>query len=1254
MPPLILQFRCPDADSEGVWLLFLRRRAKYQNSRSGVAIIIVLVFVVMLAGLIVTFTSRALNKRLVSNSSANSTKVELFAMGAAARILGDLKQEIVLGSTSVTVTTGSISTVLYQPLSPTNAVPSLVGSSGSGGLENLVKISSRSAAPYSGASLRAAALSSTTPSTNGRYFSTALWNSPLLLTKANLDSATDYTPVGTFTAPDWILVARDGSNPTAWGTALRTSAGESASVVGRYAYAIYNEGGLLDANVAGYPSVLPSAVPASATSVLQQMGYKSALSYADLTELGLSQAKIDQIVGWRNNATALASGSLAQGYSFPDPSSTADHYLALSLQNSNQFITAENLAVNSNGWTDNRFISRQQLIRFLLNGIASSSADKASLQNILPYLGTFSRALNQPSVWPDPNRPKITSSAASINASSYTYSGGNSAYGADDTYNPPFRKVRVQSAFTRNDGTSSVVGEPLVKKRFALNRIAWVTCKGPSAGLSSNDPVIKQSIAQGIPLDLLNEGTAANIKKYFGLTWTASAGTGGLGGYWQYDHGITSAVGTLDQIAAANREPDFFELLEAGICAGSLAKGWTGIGNDTGYYGSCSQMKSDTRVDSQILQIGANIIDEFDSDSYPTQIIFNEGVLNRSVWGKENLPYLSGIAYTGFVAAAANPAPPTDRKKTTAVLSNKGLQIIMDVPVVWNPYNSSGSSVSALTPSNLRIVVSSAQQDGYTTAGRFTTTGTYADGGPTKSIDCAWNIGSYDTATGTVKMPTSGSNTALYFSNSSSLYRDPTPLLQPGIPSGSNLSIDSNNVMVLSGSFAWTGGVPEYNTGKKYLGFYAAQFPECTTSSGTTYTIAKASFAINSYPLTFSLEYQDGASWIPYMQYGALTRRITTYDLPFSQDANPDLFTWWPTYSQSSTWDPRTSRWGMPFDVVLTSGFLDTDKTMISSIRPTGAAVPLSHSSMGSSGWYNANGTSTGSFYIGSVCQNLYKTSVPYFYHKDADGIVRRGMAGGNATFDATSSAIAIPLATVYSTAGNLQNRPVMLNRPFRSVAELGYAFSDTPWKNLDFYIPESGDGALLDIFCINDGRRLDALMAGKVDLNTQQPKVLQAILSGAYRDELGVNSALATSEAQTVSAALISRTKSSVASKGPIVNLSDLVGRYVAGYSNSNGQPYAGFSEEFESAPYSDGSTSGNNMVQRFRETAVRALAANGMAGTWNLLIDVIAQTGRYSQNAKVLTDFSVEAERRYWVHVAIDRQTGEIIDKQIEPVNP
>jgi hypothetical protein len=52
--------------------------------------------------------------------------------------------------------------------------------------------------------------------------------------------------------------------------------------------------------------------------------------------------------------------------------------------------------------------------------------------------------------------------------------------------------------------------------------------------------------------------------------------------------------------------------------------------------------------------------------------------------------------------------------------------------------------------------------------------------------------------------------------------------------------------------------------------------------------------------------------------------------------------------------------------------------------------------------------------------------------------------------------------------------------------------------------------------------------------------------------------------------------------------------------------------------------------------------------------MIDVIAQSRRYKPNATSLqNDFIVEGEQRYWVHVAIDRFTNQVIDKQIEVVN-
>jgi hypothetical protein len=70
-------------------------------------------------------------------------------------------------------------------------------------------------------------------------------------------------------------------------------------------------------------------------------------------------------------------------------------------------------------------------------------------------------------------------------------------------------------------------------------------------------------------------------------------------------------------------------------------------------------------------------------------------------------------------------------------------------------------------------------------------------------------------------------------------------------------------------------------------------------------------------------------------------------------------------------------------------------------------------------------------------------------------------------------------------------------------------------------------------------------------------------------------------------------------------------------------------------------------------RESIARALGEADQTRTWNLLIDVIAQSGKYAPGETNLTKFNVEGEQRYWVHVAIDRFTGQVLDKQIEVVN-
>ncbi|MFV0337576.1 MAG: hypothetical protein ACK5LK_04950 [Chthoniobacterales bacterium] len=279
-------------------------------------------------------------------------------------------------------------------------------------------------------------------------------------------------------------------------------------------------------------------------------------------------------------------------------------------------------------------------------------------------------------------------------------------------------------------------------------------------------------------------------------------------------------------------------------------------------------------------------------------------------------------------------------------------------------------------------------------------------------------------------------------------------------------------------------------------------------------------------------------------------------------------------------------------------------------------------------------------------------------FYSDPDGVVRRAMGAY-----VESSVIGQPLATASNISGGVStakpqsaSRPIILNRPFGSVAELGYVFSDRPWRNLDFFTVESGDTALLDIFTCDESPSDGSLVAGKVNLNTRQLPVLKAIVAGAYRDEANpATGAFSDTEAEEVLSKLITRTSAT-----PLQNLGNLVGKWdskktISGsftpalntnHNIDGSESYDGFSNDLDVSDVSQ------KNIQRYREAAIRALASSGQTRVWNLLIDVVAQSGRFSPAASGLDKFAVEGEQRYWVHVAIDRFTGKVLDKQIEVV--
>jgi hypothetical protein len=339
-------------------------------------------------------------------------------------------------------------------------------------------------------------------------------------------------------------------------------------------------------------------------------------------------------------------------------------------------------------------------------------------------------------------------------------------------------------------------------------------------------------------------------------------------------------------------------------------------------------------------------------------------------------------------------------------------------------------------------------------------------------------------------------------------------------------------------------------------------------------------------------------------------------------------------------------------------------------------------------------------------------------YYSDPDGVIRGGMgyynyqqnqpAEGGIVWNILAAGYllypGLPLATAYPAAVSQtslqqnginqgQSRPYFLHRPFRSVAELGYVFSGTPWKNIDFFTPQSGDSGLLDIFTAYETpltvNNQQPLVAGVVNLNTRQAPVLQALISGAGVDEAtasGSNAFTAPGspntyvsfpplngqEAQALvtdgTNPLSARTSLDQLGQGQYENVSDLIGHYYAGLLVSSTNYYTGYygpsadinsaysSQQFKQAitPTQSSIAQYESMqnIQRFHEAFLRPLAAVANTRVWNLMIDLIAQTGRYPQGTSDPANFVVDGEQRYWVHVAIDRYTGKVLDKQIEVV--
>jgi len=634
-------------------------------------------------------------------------------------------------------------------------------------------------------------------------------------------------------------------------------------------------------------------------------------------------------------------------------------------------------------------------------------------------------------------------------------------------------------------------------------------------------------------------------------------------------------------------------------------------------------------VDYQLIRIGANIVDQTHADNYPTTITYN----GMDFYGIEDLPYINKflVKVIGSGPAPGSPAPSS--------LPGPPYSFYLYFEL-WNPHQQLAGA-DTTTPSNFRIApitgpgVLEAYRIGieaYIPAGSATGYSWYPDPNGT-----SWNTAAAMTKHFT-NVPTAGctptsSSGIITFTATPGSYREPA---------------------VIQGTSAgWPGQAAGSYTPALNLGTVSNYPPIGTLDQGTgTQTWSTNSPATQTYfednctPVAFDLDvfqiqYQDPVNPNNWHTYGTFEGLANTNAVSANQSGfwESSVTSPVPVANAASytgdAWvksDPRTFRFGPgdstprlqyanpPVFVNSANYTLTPNATTVDSPVGSGLCPFLLGTSISSATPYridmwsvnDASVVPKGVYYTGSGTPDSYtpsySSSLPYYL--DPDGVQRVGDA--RYSYPNTS-----PLFAAATT-----NRPVILHRPFRSVGELGYVYRDMPWKTLDLFSPNSADSGLLDLFTLSD----TPVIAGRVNPNTAPAPVLSALLSGIQANYSGSNTNLTASTATAIASAV-----TNIVGAAPLPNRASLVTGGIM--TNNNVNSFSTLKTE--------------------REAVVRALAESANTRTWNFMIDIIAQSGNYPKTAATLDNFNVTGERRYWLHIAIDRYTGAIVDKQLEVVN-
>jgi hypothetical protein len=1120
--------------------------SKIRRSRHrGFAIVVVISLMALLTVLVLGLLLLSSTNRNTANNDVAVRQADSIAKAATATLVSDIFAEFSADTPSTPASAADTIQRIYPVSKATSMVPSktlkdsalassvdfrnLVKQSASG--VSFAKIGTTNIGP-----IRASAVSTLTPALDQRFISTDFWKKPAIFaTTASLTASQ---------VPDWVYLTRDGSNPTTFSTANRTSLNsgvvEPKFIVGRYAWQMYHLGGLLDANVA----LCKSSDTADGKTGKDSPFWAVASALTGGAGLG------DALATWRHPIGKTSGGSIKLIDEWAEPNGWNKVY--------------------SDGTnTDQTFLSRQDLLAFQKQNPAAFPA------SLLPWFTHANFALNQSALAPAANRPKVLALA----------SGGNDGFGLDDAINPSHLAVRSAIATEINTSTRPTV--PVTARRFPLDRLALVVPNPPHAAL---------------------------VQKYFGLTYSA--------GQWTY---ADTNIKRLTEVATLNREPNFVELLKGTLPLGSL--GISGIGPTA----PGARKALDQSANYHIVQLVANIIDQWDDDSFPTIINFD----GRQFIGVEDLPriyYVRGACYhqsivppATFSGSPAGP-PPAD-------FGNIYQSVYLQQPVIWNPHAAPATPPAGAKPAKFRVTATSNQAVGstavdvqclvYNGAGDPPVFWAGLPGGPMNDFRKA-NGPDFSNSPGPQRWDaTTAYITFQTTSTGDASFRNPYPLKSPNYPSGSNAAGAQTFPTISPTELNFTDPASQST---QAIGFMAGK----VWTTDKCPALDPSLFLHNG--VRYDLQYQSGTSWITYDTMIAEPRQ-TQDRSSFTPLDRRHTTTWFRI-------DPRTSRLGIFGTPNFRGWYCDSDKGWTWNNGETGAPdnsgpFPGNSREIGNAslpGWNLSNFGS--SVYPRYFQANINDGNGSYI---DADGVTRPAM-GADAI-----GVTGLPLATPPIT-GPATSRPRILNRAFRSVAELGYVFSDIPWRQLDLSHAASANGALLDVFCLHsDPSTHDSprITRGRVNLNAAPPEVLAALFEGTAKSVIA-GSVISATEALALGKALNTWVSSTDPTKGPLRSRSDLVGS-----TTTTGSTFAsqGFMSQISTILPADKS------IGETRESVIRALTDSSDTRTWNLMIDLVAQSGELG--AASLQQFIVRGQVHRWIFLSIDRFTGEILNQSSEYVS-